>query len=373
MTEVIVKDAKRIAKLVYENGKYVARYNGRVLASSASKEYVVNKIRTRDCSRAIEVGVYDVEDEQHFHTEGIDGTFLNEDEESVDFDINTRFEFLETLVKMIVDKNIPSLLITGEGGLGKTFTVKKVVAECGLDDVATHMEERRQLLVKFQEELAKYEEAKKLAEKVAKRKKNQGDGDEGEIEVPPMPKAPENRNIGDYIFIKGYSTAKALYRILYENRDKICIFDDCDSIQKDANAVNLIKAAADSYDDRWVSWYAENPNSDLPSSFRFEGQIIFISNLSYHNVDQAIRSRSMCVDLSMSVEQKIERMTRIIEAESFQPEISKQHKIEALTFLNEKRHAVRDLTLRSLISVAKIRASDAPNWASLAEYIIRTN
>ena len=373
MSEVIVKEATRIAKLSFESGKYVARFNGRVLASSRNKEYVINKIRTKDCSRAIEMGVYDVEDEEHFQMEGANGLFMEEPEESVEFDINTRFEFLETLVKMIVDKNIPSLLITGEGGLGKTFTVKKVINDCGLDDVAIHMEERRALMAKFEEELIKYEEAKKLAEKVAKRKKNPNDADQGEIEVPPLPKAPDNRNVGDYIFIKGYSTAKALYRILYENRDKICVFDDCDSIQKDANAVNLIKAAADSYDDRWVSWYAENPNSDLPSSFRFEGQIIFISNLSYHHVDQAIRSRSMCVDLSMTVDQKIERMSRIVESEAFMPEVSKEHKADALAFLNEKRNVVRDLTLRSLISVAKIRASDAPNWSMLAEYIIRTN
>ena len=373
MSEVLEKEVKRVAKLTFESGKYIARYNGRLLASSRDKEYVINKIRSKDCARAIEMGVYDVEDEEHFQIENGSDIFTEEPEESEEFDINTRFEFLETLVKMIVDKSIPSLLITGEGGLGKTFTVKKVIGECGLEDVAKHADERRALVVKFEEAIAKREEMIKLAEKVAKRKKNPNDGELGEIEIPPMPKAPEHRNIGDYIFIKGYSTAKALYRILYENRDKICVFDDCDSIQKDANAVNLIKAAADSYDDRWVSWYAENPNSDLPSSFRFEGQIIFISNLSYHHVDQAIRSRSMCVDLSMTVDQKIERMSRIIESESFMPEVSKEHKTDALTFLNDKRNIVRDLTLRSLISVTKIRASDAPNWAQLAEYIIRTN
>jgi hypothetical protein len=195
----------------------------------------------------------------------------------------------------------------------------------------------------------------------------------GEPVKPVEPKMPNLRNKGDFIFIKGYSTAKALYRILYENRDKICVFDDCDSIQKDANAVNLIKAAADSYDDRWVSWYSENPFSDLPRSFKFEGQIIFISNLSYHHVDQAIRSRSMCVDLSMTVDQKIERMAKIVEGEEFMPNLPIEHKRDALEFLKEKRFVVRDLTLRSLISVAKIRTGGSDNWKSLAEYIIRTN
>lgn len=370
MTEV---KERRVAKLTFEEGKYVARFNGRLLAKSFSKEYVVEKIRTRDCNRAVELGVYDIEEESHMTTEGVANPEILEEEDTIEFDINTRFEFLESLVKMIVSKNIPSLLITGEGGLGKTFTVKKVISDAGLDDVASHMEERRALAAKFAEEMASYEETKKLAEKVAKRKKNPNDADQGEIEVPPMPKAPETRNVGDFIFIKGYSTAKALYRILYENRDKICIFDDCDSIQKDANAVNLIKAAADSYDERWVSWYSENPFSDLPQSFRFEGQIIFISNLSYHHVDQAIRSRSMCVDLSMTVDQKIERMSKIIESAEFMPTLPIEEKREALEFLKEKRFVVRDLTLRSLISVAKIRNGGTDNWRQLAEYIVRTN
>ena len=360
---------RRIAKLTFEEGKYVARYNGRLLAKSFSKEYVVEKIRNKDCARALELGVYDVEEESHMTTEGII-TDERLEEDTIEFDINTRFEFLESLVKMIVQKNIPSLLITGEGGLGKTFTVKKVITESGLDDVANHAEEQRKAMSDYEVAKAEYEEALKQYAKIIKKPNPTG---LGEIKAPVEPKMPINLNKGDFIFIKGYSTAKALYRILYENRNKICIFDDCDSIQKDANAINLIKAAADSYDERWVSWYSENPFSDLPRSFKFEGQIIFISNLSYHHVDQAIRSRSMCVDLSMTVDQKVERMAKIVESDSFMPNISIEEKRDALEFLKEKRFVVRDLTLRSLISVAKIRNGGADNWKQLAEYIVRTN
>jgi hypothetical protein len=349
-------NGRRVAKLVFVDGKYQAVFNGRVLCKSASKEYVVGKIRGRDCARATEVGVYEIEDENHFMMEGVLTAEEADDlEDSVDFDINTRFEFLETLVSMIVSKNIPSLLITGEGGLGKTFTVKKVIGEAGLADVGV--------------ELA----AARVAQAMAAKAKADEEVSEDSDDAGDIIDAFDRKNPGDYIFVKGYSTAKGLYRILFENRDKIVIFDDCDSIFKNQDAINLIKAAADSYDERWVSWYSENPFSDLPTSFKFEGQIIFISNFSYHRVDQAIRSRSMCVDLSMSIDQKIERMFKIVESPEFMPEVSIEAKTDAVNFLQEKRRVVRDLTLRSLISVIKIRVGGDANWKQLAEYIVRTN
>lgn len=372
MTEVTHKEvAKKVAKLTFENGKYFARYNGKTLASSSSKEYVINKIRNRDCERAKAFGVFDVEDEHHFLVEGRQDMHQHDvhTEESMEFPINTRFEMLETLVKMIVMKNIPSLVITGEGGLGKTFTVKKVLKDHNLEDTSA-------LILDMQKDAAEEAALQAAAAKKASKKKKDAD-DEGEDEDADfeMPTSIYDRkNPGDYIFIKGTTTAKSLYRILFENRDKIVIFDDCDSVFKNSDAVNLIKAAADSYDDRWVSWYSETMGtSDLPKTFRFDGQIIFISNMSYHSVDQAIRSRSMCVDLSMDTDQKIERMVKIIESGEFMTEFDDEHKKDALDFLIEKRHVVRDLTLRSLIAVTKIRAGGADNWMQLAEYIVRTN
>ena len=374
MSEVVIKDAKRVAKLVFEHGRYRAMFNNRVLCSSSSKEYVINKIRGRDCNRAADLGIFDVEDEDHFIVDGAEGLVI-EEEESVEFDINTRFEFLETLVKMIVNNTIPSLLITGEGGLGKTFTVKKVLLEAGLIDVASNQQKCRERDQAYDAALAEYDEQMKIYARQQARIAKGKDVDD-EIDEPEAPIKPDGYGCGegDFIFVKGYSTPKALYRILYENRNRKIIFDDCDSIQKDMTAVNLIKAAADSYEDRWVSWYSENPfGSDLPTSFKFEGQIIFISNMSYHRVDQAIRSRSMCVDLSMNVDQKIERMTRIVESAEFMPNATDEQKQDALDFLKDKRYAVRDLTLRSLISIVKIRQGGAANWKQLAEYIVRTN
>ena len=49
------------------------------------------------------------------------------EEKSERFDINTRFGFVEKLVTMVASGVQPSAVITGEGGLGKTYTVTKTL------------------------------------------------------------------------------------------------------------------------------------------------------------------------------------------------------------------------------------------------------
>ena len=43
------------------------------------------------------------------------------------FSINERFNLLNDLAKMVVYDVTPSLIVTGEGGLGKTHEIKEVI------------------------------------------------------------------------------------------------------------------------------------------------------------------------------------------------------------------------------------------------------
>ena len=86
-------------------------------------------------------------------------------------------------------------------------------------------------------------------------------------------------------------------------------------------------------------------------------------------IDQAIRSRSMCVDLAMTDAQKIERMTHIISEDEFMPNFETYVKIEALNFLSEFASQAREISLRTLIAIVKIRAQ-SKNWKKLAEYVL---
>jgi hypothetical protein len=213
-----------------------------------------------------------------------------------------------------------SAIITGDGGLGKSHTVVSALKALGLRDVS-------------------------------------------DIE-PGTTVAPRST----FRVVKGYSTAKGLFRILFENRNSIIVFDDCDSILKDEDAVNLLKGALDTYDKRLITWNTNAREDELPRMFEFTGGVVFISNRSINKIDQALRTRSMCIDLSMTLEQKIDRMNVIMNEPSFLPEISVAMKRDALRLIDKHKTVAREVSLRTLIAVTKIRAEGDSDWEDLATY-----
>jgi hypothetical protein len=170
--------------------------------------------------------------------------------------------------------------------------------------------------------------------------------------------------------IKGYSTAKGLFRELYENRDSVIVFDDCDAVLKDPVALNLLKGALDSYDKRVISWNADFRDEDLERSFQFTGRVIFISNIKRENLDAALLTRAYCVDLRMTDAQKLERMSVLTESEDFLPQFDIKHKREALALIGEVGDRAREISLRTLQAVTRIRAANTKNWRALAEYTL---
>jgi hypothetical protein len=86
-------------------------------------------------------------------------------------------------------------------------------------------------------------------------------------------------------------------------------------------------------------------------------------------IDQAIRSRSMMIDLSMTADQKIDRMEFIANSAEFLPEFTKEHKQDALNLIREVANEAKEISLRTLISVTKIRASNK-DWKEMATYLL---
>lgn len=241
------------------------------------------------------------------------------------FSINERFGFVSDMVTMLANGAQASVVVTGPGGLGKSFTVNQTLTANGFKDVSTLDDFAVGTVIKSNKA---------------------------------------------FRVIKGYSTPKGLYRTLYENRDGVIVFDDCDSVLKDPVSLNLLKGALDSYSRRIISWRADIKDEDLPTTFEFKGRIVFISNLASTQIDQAIITRSMAVDLSMTRKQKIERMRHLLNSGEFMPEFDKVTKNDAMSLIDKLQDKVKELSLRTLIQVTKIRKSAGSNWSNLAEYTI---
>lgn len=249
---------------------------------------------------------------------GDDVTVAAEDDSQAQWPINQRFDFVTQLVDMVAHGKAVSLIVTGPGGLGKTHTVRATLEAAGLKDASG-----------FDAETAE----------------------------------------GSFKVIKGYSTAKGLYRELFWNKDSVIVFDDTDSILKDPVALNLLKGALDSYDKRIISWNADMKDDDLPRSFQFNGRVIFISNMKRSQLDDALKTRAYVVDLAMTTAQKIERMAVLAADESFMPRFAVKHKQDALALIEEMGPRAREVSLRTLQAVTRIRAAGG-NWKSLAEYML---
>ena len=250
---------------------------------------------------------------------GDDVTAIDEDTPDTRWDINTRFSFVTDLVNMVATGRAVSLIVTGPGGLGKTHTVKSALISSGLKDVSGHDAEN-----------------------------------------------PER----SFKMIKGYSTAKGLYRELFMNKDSVIVFDDTDSILKDPVALNLLKGALDSYDRRVISWNADMKDDDLPRSFVFHGRVIFISNMKRSAMDSALKTRAYVVDLAMTHQQKIDRMAVLAASDDFMPGIALKYKQDALRLIQETGENAREVSLRTLQAVTRIRAANTANWRALAEYTL---
>lgn len=307
-------------------GKWEAIYRGRVLASSPARDYVEKVISGGFSKKAKAMGVTGVrvvgEAQVLANGEVVAATEIATIEK--EFGINERFSIVADYADMVASGSTASALVTGEGGLGKSYTVMQVVKARGLRDIS---------------------------------------------------KAPVGTKFSPmtgFVVVKGFSTAKGLFRTLHDHKKQVIIFDDCDAVLRDPTSVNILKAALDSYDVRTVTWNSEGGfgDDDLPKTFEFEGGVIFISNMSKDKVPQAIRSRALCADVSMSRAEVVERMRVIASSKDFMPDIDRAIKDEALEFVAE--HAfhplVKSLNLRSLLSVIKIRTAKPDTWRRTALY-----
>jgi hypothetical protein len=251
--------------------------------------------------------------------------------EQDEFSPEEKFSFLETYTDYILDGEMPGLLVSGDPGIGKTHRIMQRLDARGLKDSIDFLEES----------------------------------------------VSEGRNIseyGDYVVIKGFSTAKYMYRKFYEYRNKIIIYDDCDKVLKDEVARNILKAALDSYPKRVVTWGAERfktgEEDDLPNTFVFTGRVIAITNIPEIKIDEAVRSRCETIDFVLTAKQKMDLITHVVENGGYAkfPEVVR---MEALEYLQENyRYGDPSrINFRTFERILRHRRLH-PNWIRLSDSAI---
>lgn len=206
----------------------------------------------------------------------------------------------------------------------------------------------------------------------------------------------------NYYFATGTATTAGLYETLFLHRHKLIVFDDCDAVFKEADSVNILKGALDTYKVREISKLTKGNTFDstgmddadmqmefetskkLPNKFEFDGQIIFISNLPEDKFDRALLSRALHVDVHLNKQELFDRMKEIMR--KLCPDVDTETKEEALEYLMHITSSYPtkfDMNIRTLIHSINLRAHnegtitlgdrEEPIWKLLIKkYLVKT-
>lgn len=158
----------------------------------------------------------------------LEGDTAEESETETIQRINQRFEVLNELATGVATGLIRGLVVIGAPGVGKSFGIERKLADICLKDLL--------------------------------------EGQKPNFEI-----------------IKGVITPVVLFMKLYEysGEDQILVFDDCDSVFFDTEALNMLKAALDTGRRRYISYNSDSKllsKEGIPNRFEFKGSVVFISN-----------------------------------------------------------------------------------------------
>jgi len=178
--------------------------------------------------------------------------------------------------------------------------------------------------------------------------------------------------------IKGHATPLYIFEHLREhcNEKHVIIFDDCDNIFKDHDALNVLKAALDSKKTRIVTWGSTRGGDE--KSFEFKGSVIFLTNMSLNKITknemlksniEALASRSHYFDLNISsIEERYVRVKQV----ATETQMLTDRKLdmgqieEILKFMLEEMNTLSEISLRMLTKIADLYVYNDSKWKEMA-------
>lgn len=244
-----------------------------------------------------------------------------ETEEQIADRIAKRFSIMNRMVDGVINGFVPSMIVFGAPGIGKTWDIDKALKRAAATDGL------------------------------------------------------------EYDVVKGACTAPGLYNALYKMRDGgVVVLDDCDGIFRDEDALNLLKSALDSTDERTISWrkmsswvYDPDITSDdevkddqVPNKFDFNGSVIFITNIDFQAKIaaeskmsphfKALMSRSLYLDLTLkTIRDRLVRIRQVFLGPMHESEgLNPVQAAELMEFVESKATEWQELSLRMMKHATQI-------------------
>lgn len=186
-----------------------------------------------------------------------------------------------------------------------------------------------------------------------------------------------------YEVIKGNTSALNLYCMLYRysSEGSVLILDDIDSALYDEDCLNLLKAVLDTKKTRRVHWGTTTyilEREEVPSSFDFQGGVIFLTNINWQNPRsprianhlQAILSRVHYLNLDMdTMRERIIHIKNVVYHSNMLSEYDfTSHEVdELMTWLIGNVEKLQSVDLRTVLKAADLMKAMPDTWKSRAQ------
>ena len=279
------------------------------------ENYIQKKLKTKKEQQDIDILLMQAQEQQsRYILEEIqkkEEQAINEIQNRTSIDIDKYFNITHEYIHAVGQKRINSLVLIGEGGIGKSFSVFKKLNEMGY----------------------------KLGQ--------------------------------DYVYLSTYTTPLALYNFIFKNRDKVIIFDDVDNILNSPEQVSILKSALwNSTGYRTICWNSTSEKLEAPERFEFTGSVIICLNeLPKSKSIQALLTRSIVQEISFDYYTKLKLMAEI--AKIPYKDTTEEERKEVYDFIKENSSIVcKNINFRTLIMAFDLRKSNPANWKELVKNLI---
>ncbi len=161
----------------------------------------------------------------------------------------------------------------------------------------------------------------------------------------------EDEKQDDYVYFSGHISPLSLFKMLYDNFDKTIVLDDVEQLFESKVSIGILKSALWEVGGKRLVCYATTSEKadDVPCEFEFEGGLIILCNKIPNKNDEIVRalqSRTLKHHIKLTYAQKIKIMKRIIDNRTDLN--NKDKEILKKDIVNHTSICVKDFNLRTL-------------------------